>query len=431
MRNENEMIEQEDDENDRGGMVQGLELFGKKQFEEAIRCFDKLIQTDPCFGDAYFWRAECYEAMIIEELGERWRQPGIPVEAMANPQWWVQNWVSESDPRVIGAIQSYEKAIELLPNSRDVLTQALDFTYKVRVVRSDVEYNLMDKWLMIHSDDVSALVQKGGVALGYDDFSVALECHKKAIELIKSFYELKERVYDDITGDTIEIIKDPEGMLEGHRSALENALLGNFGIYEEKKNYNEMLKYFWELYYLTENEFGIVNTLTYVILGVEDKSRRQKKIGEFRHKAGLTPEQFERKTIQNLLIDTCISKLRSFLRKRLTQKYGKPWWEKGCSQVRFATQSKKTNQEARHPDQPRQHSFNYLGVKDFHTIICEKNNWNNIFKGNFSTHDFIKNLIIALADFRNVVKHDGRLLEDAEIKELEVILRKIEKCTQQ
>jgi len=43
MRNENEMIEQDDDENDRGGMVQGLELFGKKQFEEAIRCFDGTI----------------------------------------------------------------------------------------------------------------------------------------------------------------------------------------------------------------------------------------------------------------------------------------------------------------------------------------------------------------------------------------------------
>jgi hypothetical protein len=72
----------------------------------------------------------------------------------------------------------------------------------------------------------------------------------------------------------------------------------------------------------------------------------------------------------------------------------------------------------------------FCNIKDFHKIICEKSNWNNIFKGNFSTQDFIKNLINDLADFRNVVKHVS-LLEDAGIKELEVILHKIEKCTQQ
>lgn len=435
MRNENEMIEQEDDENDRGGMLQGLELFRKKQFEEAIRCFDKIIQTGQYFGNACFWRAKCYEAMIIEELGERWGQPGIPVETMANPQWWEQNWVSESDPRVIEAIQSYEKAIELLPNNRDVLTQALDFTYNVRVVGSDVKYNLMNKWLMSHPDDVSAWVQKGGVALEYADFSVALECHKKAIELIKSFppYELEEWEYDDITGDTIEIIKDPEGMLEGHRSALENALLGNFTTYcYDIIDYSEMLKYFWELYYLTGNKFGIINSLTSIILNVEDKHRRQRRLNELQQKAGLTPEQSERKTFQNQLIDTCTYILESFLKNRLTQEYGESWWKRGVPQdVIQGAQFRKTSHEEKHPDQPRQHPFNYLNVKDFHKIICEKSNWNNIFKGNFSTQDFIKNLIIALADFRNVVKHNGRLLGDSEIKELEVILHKIEKCTQQ
>lgn len=92
-----------------------------------------------------------------------------------------------------------------------MLTQALDFTDKVRVVRGDVEYTLMDKWLMIHSDDVSALVQKGGLALGYDDFSVALECYKKAIELIKSFYELEEWEYNDITGIQSKLSKIPKG----------------------------------------------------------------------------------------------------------------------------------------------------------------------------------------------------------------------------
>ena len=102
-----------------------------------------------------------------------------------------------------------------------------------------------------------------------------------------------------------------------------------------------------------------------------------------------------------------------------------------CSLKRFEVKVRKTNHEEKHPDQPRQHPFNYLNVKDFHKIICEKSNWNNIFKGNFSTQDFIKNLIIALADFRNVVKHNGRLLGDSEINELEVILHKIEKCTQQ
>jgi len=419
------MIEQEDDENDRGEMLQGLEHFRKKQFEEAIRCFDKLIQTDPFFGDACFWRAKCYGAMLIEELGERWGQPDILVEAMANPQWWEQNWVSESDPRVIEAIQSYEKAIELLPNNRDVLTQALDFTYNIRVVGSDVKYNLMNKWLMSHPDDVSAWVQKGGVALEYADFSVALECHKKAIKMIKSFppYELEEWEYDDITGDTIEIIKDPEGMLEGHRSALENALLGNFTTYcYDIINYSEMLKYFWELYYLTGNKSGIINSLTSIILNVEDKRRRQRRLKELQRKTGLTPKQSERKTLQNELIDTCTYTLESFLIKRLKQKYGQSWWEKGVPPYVISdAESKKTSHEKKHPDQERLHTLKYLNVRDFHTIICEKGNWNNIFKGNFSTHDFIKNLIYDLADFRNIVKHDGRLLEDAEINELEVI----------
>lgn len=430
MRNENEMIEQEDDENDRGEMLQGLELFRKKQFEEALSCFDKEIQTNLYFGGAYYWRAKCYEALIIEELGEKWEKVGLPLEALTNPKWWEENWISPSDSIWTEAIRSYEKAVELLPNNRDVLNQALDFTAKAKIFGRDVVYGLIDKWLSNNPEDASAWGKKGDFATGCDDFPVALECFKKAINLIKSLYELEEWEYDYET--KIDVVKDPEGMLEGHRSDLKNALLGNFTTYRYGIiNYSEMLKCFWELYYLTGNEFEIINSLTSIILGVEDKHRRERRLEELQQKTGLTPEESERKTYQNQLIDTCTYTLKRFLITRLKHKYGNSWWEKGGSRVRFKAESRKTSQEDRRPDQPRQHPSNYLDVRDCHKIICEISNWKNIFESSFSTQDFIINLINDLAILRNTVKHDGRLLEDAEIKELEVILHKIEKCTQQ
>jgi tetratricopeptide (TPR) repeat protein len=424
------MTEQENSENGTGWLVYGLEHYGKKEYEEALSCFDKEIQTNLYFGDAYYWRAKCYEALIIEELGEKWEKVGLPLEALTNPKWWEENWISPSDSMWTEARRSYEKAVELLPNDRDVLNQALDFTAKAKIFGRDVVYGLIDKWLSNNPEDASAWGKKGDFATGCDDFPVALECFKKAINLIKSLYELEEWEYDYET--TIDVVKDPEGMLEGHRSDLENALLGNFTTYRYGIiNYSEMLKCFWELYYLTGNEFEIINSLTSIILGVEDKHRRERRLEELQQKTGLTPEESERKTFQNQLIDTCTYTLKRFLITRLKQKYRGSWWEKGVPQyVISAAEHRKISHEENHPDQERQHPIKYLNVREYHKIICEEYNWNEIFRVNFSTKGFIIKLINELADYRNTIKHNGRLLTDDEIKELEVILHKIEKCIQ-
>lgn len=409
--------------------LQGLEFYKKGQYEKAIRCFDKIIQSDAYSGYAYYWRAKCYESLLREEMGERWEQLGLPLEAL-NSTWWKQNWFSPSDSRLMEAVRSYEKAIELLPLEKDVLKQALDFAFKAQVVGKDVEYRLFDKWLENHPDDVSAWAEKGGWALTYDDNLVAIESHNKAIDLIKSFYDLEEWKYDVGEEDKLMVIKNPDAMLENHRSALENALLGNFSSYcWGLENYAGMLKYFWELYYLTGNEYEIVNSLTTIILHTEDKGRAAKKIEELKQKTGLTEEQYERKNYQNLLIDYSNNILKSFLKERLKREYGKSWWEKGVPQyLKEKSSDRKNIHEHKHPDQEKQHPFSYLDISDYNKIINETANWNRIFERYFSDNVFIRNLIGDLADYRNIIKHDGRLLGDTEIKELEVILYKIEKC---
>lgn len=277
------MTEQENSEHDNSWMLQVIAYWHEKEFEKAIKCCDKMLQTDPFYAEAYFWRAKCYADLFIKELGD----PGV----IGPTQYYKKIMgISDSDSKVIEAMLSYERALELLPKEISVLIHALDFAEKVTLYPNQIYkwiHKILDSWLSNNPDCAFVWLKKGDFAYQVDDFSVAAEFYKKAIELIKSVYDLVEWVYDEGEEETITVIQDPDMMPEGELSVLEGALFENFSIYWETEDYSEMLKYFWELYYLTGNEFEIVNILANIVLGAE-KSLTKKRIGESQQKLGLS-----------------------------------------------------------------------------------------------------------------------------------------------
>ena len=283
------MTEQENSEPDKGWMLQVIAYWYEKEFEKAIKCCDKMLQTDPFKAEAYFWRAKCYADLFIKELED----PGV-----IGPTQFIKNIMknSDSDSKVREAMSSYEKALELLPTDTKVLTDALDFAEKFTLYQNQIykwSHKILDSWLSNNPDCAFVWLKKGDLAYRVDDFSVAAEFYKKAIELIKSVYELVEWVYDEGGEETITVIKDPDRMPGGELSVLEDALFANFLIYWEAEDYSEMLKYFWELYYLTGNKFEIVNILANIVLGTE-KSLTKERIGESQQKLGLSNKLLEK-----------------------------------------------------------------------------------------------------------------------------------------
>lgn len=409
-------------------LSEALKKLRKKNFEEALNDFDKIIEIDPNVGEAYFGRAKCYESMLEGKITKEipgWK--GIPVLTAVLP---------EDDWRLGETIKSYEKAVELLPKDRNVFENALNFfTSGPDLILSwEVGDRILDKWLRHNPDDISAWCKRAmNAKWGFKandqkktDES-AIKSYKKVFDLIELVYECKDFCYDDF-GRTTQVIKFPNKMVKEHNEILNDALTELLILFAEEKNYEEMFKYFWKLFWISDNKAEKMRFLTTLFLSEEKvRERSDDRLNFLRQRQELNNEQGKRKTLQNELVDICFHQIKGFLRTNMENKHGKTWWEDRVPDDVKKRGSERKNIENKHPDKPKKHEFEYLDLRDYQRIM--KANW-DIFKENFKSREFVEHEIIdLLSHLRNEVKHNSRLLEDREIKELEIILGKIEKCT--
>ena len=444
-------------------LSEALEKIREKNYDEALSILDEIIEANPDFGEAYFWKAKCYESVIKGEINKLLKRKECKEEDF--------KWVKD-DYRLKEALDAYEKALNLLPEDKNVLKNFIEFFKSVNFIMIPVndygcysvsatglDWRILDraleKWLENNPDDVEIWFERAGninttfyffgsllskeykekYLEGVDYKELMGRYYTKVIDIIESTYESVEISYGYDEDTLTKVIKYPDKMIKEHRELYTHALSALYDISGERGDLVSFLHYCCKRIWVSadrsdEIKGAIEALLLYFDRRPEKRDEISEKIKErfddLLRKRGLSMEEFEREILQNTLVTSCFHKLKSFIRTKLENKYGKNWWMEAVPEdVKRKAEKRKFNSEKRYPDKPKQHEFDYLDIRDFYKII--KNNW-KIFENNLGSLEFVKSQIIdPLAHLRNIVKHDSRLLEDHDIKELEVILERIER----
>ncbi len=102
--------------------------------------------------------------------------------------------------------------------------------------------------------------------------------------------------------------------------------------------------------------------------------------------------------------------LRTLIRQKLFDHYGKNWWKTGVPiDVRLGCEERKEENEDSYT--PIYHHIEYGYIHDYQKIVIRKDNWKNIFKDIFSDHDSVITSFKWVADSRISIAHSRHLNE--------------------
>lgn len=122
-------------------------LFSSERYEEALQCFDKVLQIDPEFGDAWY-----QEGLVFSTLG-------VPGEA----------------------VKYFDKALEINPDNEDALYN--DGLALFRLGRYSEAVEHFNRVLELDPDSEKAWFSKGTTLFFLNRYEESIECFDKVLEL--------------------------------------------------------------------------------------------------------------------------------------------------------------------------------------------------------------------------------------------------------
>lgn len=122
-------------------------LFSSERYEEAMQCFDKVLQIDPGFADAWY-----YEGSILNTLG-------APDEA----------------------VKYFDKALETNPDHTDAMYSKGVALFTLGDYRGAIEY--FDMVLELDPENDKAWFSKGSTLFYLEEYEEAAECFDRVMEL--------------------------------------------------------------------------------------------------------------------------------------------------------------------------------------------------------------------------------------------------------
>lgn len=134
--------------------------------------------------------------------------------------------------------------------------------------------------------------------------------------------------------------------------------------------------------------------------------------------------QKERNFMSNAysILYTIENRLRIFIEKKLREKHGNQWWERGVPlKIRERSEEKKKEDPA-----VALSLICYTDFGDLRKIIMKTENWHDIFKGHFETLEHIVSRLDELEPIRHAIAHT-RLLSNDDFKKLELFQREIQR----
>ena len=122
-------------------------LFGSERYEEAVQCFDKVLQIDPEFEDAWY-----QEGLVFSTIGA----PGE-------------------------AVKYFDKALEINPDNEDALYNEGLALFRLKKYSEAMEY--FDKVLELDPNNEKAWFSEGTTLFFLNRYEESIECFDKVLEL--------------------------------------------------------------------------------------------------------------------------------------------------------------------------------------------------------------------------------------------------------
>lgn len=179
-------------------LLKGNEFYYKEEYEKSIEYFDKALEIDPKYADA--WNNKGAALIRLEKYNEAIEccDKAINIDPN-NANAWCNKGIALSclwPPRFDEAILCYDMAIEIDPSySKNEVANALETIYKKGEKKRKARIKLLfcDKALEIDPKNVGAWNNKGLALNNLGKYNEAIECLDKALEIPKYVLAMKNK----------------------------------------------------------------------------------------------------------------------------------------------------------------------------------------------------------------------------------------------
>ena len=162
-------------------LKQGQVLAFDGEYDRAIALYDRAIQLEPDFYEAWYHRGNVFGKLPDYEGALMCYEKAISLQGDRYEVWYNCGWILRKLERCEEAIASYDKAISLEPERSEVWSDRGDLLEQLE--REEEALACYSKATAIQPEDVESWYRQGVILEGLEGYDRAIDCYEKVLAI--------------------------------------------------------------------------------------------------------------------------------------------------------------------------------------------------------------------------------------------------------